>query len=525
MLDNKTIMIQGTASDVGKSLITTAFCRIFSRQNFKVAPFKSWNMSLNSFVTPDGGEIGIAQALQAAAAGIKPTVDMQPILVKPRGEGSSQIILRGKPIGNIDNRKKASYLKRALTNIKKSLNKLRQKNDIVVMEGAGSPVEINVKKWDLANMKVAKMFNSPVIVVADIDRGGALASLVGTVSLMEPEERKLVQGFIINRFRGDIDLLKSGIEFLEEYTQIPVLGVIPYFKNINLPKEDSASLSRGNSKSDSTSTDKDIKIGVINLPHLSNFTDFLPLASEKDVNLIYINQVKQMKNLDLIILPGSKSTTGDLKYLKDKGFADKIKELSKKKIPVLGICAGYQMMGEMLSDPYHTEGETERIKGLGILPVATRFLPEKTTHQIKAKITGQASLLRGIEGEEIEGYEIHMGNSNNIHLESINNKENNKLFTICSRSGEKTNINDGIVAADGLHFGTYIHGLFNNDNLRKQFLENIRQLKGLSPIDRNYTFNQGLTADYDKLADVVVDNMYWEKLKNNNTLDKIFARF
>lgn len=496
-IDNNTIMIQGTASDVGKSIIATAFCRIFSRKNFKVAPFKAWNMSLNSFVTPDGGEIGIAQAIQAEAAGINPTVEMQPILVKPKGKGLSQVILRGKPIGDLGYQRDSSYMELAIKNIEFALNKLRKNNDIVVMEGAGSPVEINVKKWDLANMRVAKIFNSPVILVTDIDRGGALASLVGTLRLLEPEERDLVKGLIINRFRGDIDLLKPGIDFLEEYTGKPVVGVIPYFKDISLPEEDSASLKRV-----TIPGEKDIKIGVINLPHISNFTDFSPLLSEKDVSLKYINDFEEINELDLIIIPGSKSTTSDLKYLKDKGLTEKIVQSSKAGIPVIGICAGYQMMGEVLYDPNHTEGEREEIMGLGLLPIETYFRQDKTTHQVKARISAKALLLEGLEGEEIEGYEIHMGYSR------YSNKGcNNYLFNIFTRSSKGIEIEDGIVSKDGLHFGTYIHGLFNNDKFRETLLNNIRLKKGLSPIKRNTSYKQGLTADYDKLADIVEDNL------------------
>lgn len=497
-LDNKTIMVQGTASDVGKSVIVTALCRIFSRQKYRVAPFKSWNMSLNSFVTPGGGEIGIAQAIQAEAAGIKPTVDMQPILVKPKGKGLSQVILRGKPIGDMSYQKDSKYLKLALENIEYALNKLREKNDIVVMEGAGSPVEINVKKWDLANMKVAGIFKTPVILVTDIDRGGALASLVGTMRLLEPEERKLVKGFIINRFRGDINLLTPGLDFLEGYTGKPVLGVIPYLKEINLPVEDSASFKSLPPANLSLADENRIKIGVINLPHLANFTDFLALSLEKDVQLIYINEPREINKVDLIIIPGSKNTTADFQFIKDRGLAGKIIRASQAGVPVIGICAGYQMMGQALYDPYHTEGEWEEIKGLGILPIRTYFLPEKTTHQIKASLTAKAILMEGLEGEEVDGYEIHMGES---HYSGQG--ANKYLFNIDIRSGKRVKVREGIVSDDGLHFGTYIHGLFNNDQLRHTILNNLRDKKGLAHLRRNTYYQQGLIAEYDKLADIV----------------------
>lgn len=504
VIDNKTIMIQGTASDVGKSMIATALCRIFARNNFKVAPFKSWNMSLNSAVTAGGGEIGIAQVIQAEAAGVEPVVDMQPILVKPKGNGLSQVIVRGKPIGDMEQQKNSKYMRMALKNIELSLNKLRENNDIVVMEGAGSPVEINVKKWDLANMKAAALFNSPVILVADVDRGGALAALVGTLRLMEKEERELVKGLIINRFRGDIDLLKPGLDFLEEYTGKPVLGVIPYLKDIRLPEEDSASLQVNKSTGQG-----DLKIGVIELPHMSNFTDFSPLSLAEDVSLVYISDLLAVKGLDLIIIPGTKNTTSDLEYIKNKGLAWEIQSSAKKGVPVIGICGGYQMMGQFLYDPYHTEGEREEIRGLGLLPIKTHFLAEKTTHQVKAISRGGPLLLQGLEGEEITGYEIHMGES--FYTDKGNT---NFLFNIFFRSDKCVKIEDGSISEDGLHFGTYLHGLFNNDRLRNTLLNNLRLRKGLAPIKRSTSYQKDLTADYDKLADIVEDSLDMDLIYN-----------
>lgn len=495
LIDNKTIMIQGTASDVGKSMVATALCRIFARNNFKVAPFKSWNMSLNSAVTAEGGEIGIAQVIQAEAAGVEPVVDMQPILVKPKGNGLSQVIVRGKPIGEMGQQKDSKYMRMALKNIELALNKLRENNDIVVMEGAGSPVEINVKDWDLANMKVAALFKSPVILVTDVARGGALAALVGTLRLMEKEERELVKGLIINRFRGDFDLLKPGLDFLEEYTGKPVLGVIPYLKDIRLPEEDSASLQLQGGKS---TEQRDLKIGIIQLPHMSNFTDFSPLSLAKDVSLTYVSTPLQVRGLDLIIIPGTKSTTSDLEYIKNKGLAQEIQFSARKGVPVIGICGGYQIMGQFLYDPYHTEGEREEIRGLGLLPIKTHFLVEKTTHQVKAISRGGPLLLQGLEGKEMTAYEIHMG-------ESSYTEQGNKsfIFNIFSRSDKCVKIEDGSLSENRLHFGTYLHGLFNNDILRNTLLNNLRLRKGLAPIKRSLSYQKGLIADYDQLADIV----------------------
>ncbi len=491
-------MIQGTASDVGKSIISTALCRIFKEDSKQVAPFKSWNMSLNSFVTQDGGEIGIAQAIQAEAAGVEPIVDMQPILVKPRGDGLSQVIVRGKPLGDLNyNNQDHDYFTKARNIIDQSINKLKNNYDIIVMEGAGSPAEVNRKGKDLANMMVASLNNTPVFLVADIDRGGALASLVGTLRLLEPADRKLVKGLIINRFRGDFDLLKPGIEFLENYTGIPVVGVIPYLKDINLPEEDSASLK----KKEVGLKQKDLKIAVISLPRISNFTDFKSLSLEADVDLSYVKSHIELDNADLIIIPGTKSTTLDLKYLKESGFADKLIELSRQQVPITGICGGYQMMGKALFDPYNTEGQITEIEGLGLLPVETRFLPEKTTHQVRARITADNNLFSKMRDEIIRGYEIHMGETRYLAKSA-------SLFTIIERSGESIKVKDGAVADNGNSFGTYLHGVFNNDKFRRTLLDQLREIKGIPPINRNeYSYKQDIEADYDKLANIVRKNL------------------
>lgn len=517
---NKTIMIQGTASNAGKSLLAAALCRIFKQDGFRVAPFKSWNMSLNSFVTPEGGEIGIAQAIQAEAAGVSPTVDMQPILVKPKGDGLSQVVVRGKPIGDMGYQQGSEeYIKWALDIIKGSLNRLKDKYEIVVLEGAGSPAEINVKKRDLANMKVAALNKTPVILVADIDRGGAFASLVGTLQLLEAEERELVKGFIINRFRGDVDILQPGIDFLEEYTGRPVLGVIPYLRDIILPEEDSVSLIKQEGRS---TLQEEIKIGVIRLPHISNFTDFASLAGEPDVSLTYIEEAAELTELDLIIIPGTKSTTTDLEYLKKTGLAERIMELSRDGMPVMGICGGFQMMGRRLLDPHHTEGPIEEISGLGILPVETTFLPEKTTHQVKARVTGQGLLLSGLKDQIVEGYEIHMGESRYLSRSRSQAQSQTQSclqsqspsqpyfispFRIYKRSGQRVDVRDGAVSESGLHFGTYIHGIFNNDHFRRSFLNRLRKIKGLSPEGSGFSYRQKLDADYDKLAEIVRENL------------------
>ena len=493
---SNTIMIQGTSSDVGKSLINTALCRILARDNKKVAPFKSWNMSLNSYVTPAGGEIGIAQVFQAQAAMTKATVDMQPILVKPKGDGLSQVIVRGKPIADLDYRTQdKDYIKKAMKVINKSLNNLQHEYDFIIMEGAGSPAEINRKNRDLANMKVARLNKTPVLMVANIDKGGVFASIVGTLDLLEPDERELIKGIIINKFRGDYNVLKPGIDLLEEYIDKPVLGVIPYLEDIQLPKEDSASL-----KDDlKLVKEKDLNIGIIRLPHISNFTDFRSLEYEPDVNLTYIRKPEELKDIDLVIIPGTKSTTQDLKYIKSNKIAEKIKTMAARGKYIIGICGGYQMMGKSLIDEYQTEGKIKKIEGLAVLSVETSFLPDKKTHQVKARIYDENKLFP--KNEIIKGYEIHMGESKYLNTAS-------PFFNILERSGKKVQIKDGAINDTGNCFGTYLHGLFNNDRFRRELLNKLRVNKGLKRLTNNSTsYHRKIELELDKLADTIRKNI------------------
>lgn len=505
MMGQKSVMIQGTASDVGKSLIVTALCQKLSQDN-KVSPFKSWNMSLNSYVTEDGGEIGTAQALQAKAAGEKPSVEMQPILVKPKGDGKSQVILKGEPLGDFKYSDSKKYLKKAKNNIEEALNRLWEEYEYIIMEGAGSPVEINRKEEDLANMATAKINNTPVILVANIDRGGALASIVGTLRLLDPKERRLVRGIIINRFRGDFDLLKPGLEFLKEYTGIPVIGVIPYIEDINLPKEDSASLKKG--LEDKTN---EIKIGVINLPHMSNFTDFKSLEFEVDINLKYIKDPRKLERLDLIIIPGTKTTTKDLTYLKKSGLAEAIINASERGISVIGICGGYQIMGQKLIDNYNHEGDIKNIDGMGLLPVKTTFLSDKTTHQVKAELNSKLSLFKGLDNEILSGYEIHMGKTEYIGKSGT---DNGSVFTIKKRSGKKVLLEDGAFNEKRDCFGTYIHGLFDNDRFRRELLNNLREKKGLDRLKEEQSFyDQKIEDEIDRLSEIITRNIDIDYIK------------
>ncbi|MFP4199055.1 MAG: cobyric acid synthase [Halanaerobium sp.] len=508
-----TLMIQGTASDAGKSLFVTALCRIFARKGIKTVPFKAWNMSLNSYITKNGKEIGIAQALQARAALREAAVDMQPILVKAMGEGQTQIIIKGEVDQNINYQKrKNDYLKIYEQTIKSSLQRLRKNNELIIMEGAGSPAEINRTTPDFANMFTAELYNSPVLLISSIEKGGCLASLVGTLKLLAPAQRKLIKGLIINKFRGDFNLLKPAVEFLEDYTSKEVMAVLPYFKNLNLPEEDSASLRLDDYPVDRADSKKRLKIAVIKLPHISNFTDFNSLKMEADLYLKYVSKKISLLNFDLIIIPGTKTTTRDLQFLKESGLAAEIKKANEAGVMIIGICGGFQMLGQKLIDNAGTEGEIKEIKGLGLLKIKTEFLKEKTTHQVEVKLNSNQQLkneLPGFEAREIfKGYEIHMGQT-----EYLNEAE--ELFEIIERSGRKVKLKDGAVNQAGNCFGTYLHGLFDNDNFRSSLLNKLREKNNLSRTKfKNYNYQQQIENNLDRLADLVEENIDVNKLLN-----------
>ncbi|WP_018247677.1 cobyric acid synthase [Orenia marismortui] len=493
---SKGIMLQGTASNVGKSILATAFCRIFAQDGYQVAPFKSWNMALNSYVTKAGGEIGRAQAVQADAAGIEIKEKMQPILVKPKGEGIAQIIVKGKAIGDFRaDRKSREYIEWALEIIKDSLAELSNEFEILVLEGAGSPAEINIKDQDIANMKVAKLNQTPVLLVADIDRGGALASVVGTLKLLEPKERRLVRGIILNKFRGDYDLLKPGIDILEEKTGKKVVGVIPCCKDFKIPDEDSLSLDN------LCKQEREIKIGIINLPHISNFSDFDVLAYEPEVEVEYLSANDSLENYDLIIIPGTKNTTADLNYLEETGLAEMIINYAKQGKAIVGICGGYQILGKRLLDPNLTEGNIREIKGLALLDVETTFSQNKLTHQTEAIVEGKEGFLKSLTEKELEAYEIHAGDS---RLGS----EANPMFKITSRSEEEIDIMEGACSQDGLVWGTYLHGIFDNDSFRRAFINQLRRKKGLDELKKESTVSkERLEESYDQLAQIVRENI------------------
>lgn len=480
----KYIMFQGTSSHVGKSILTAALCRIFFREGKKVAPFKAQNMALNSFVTADGLEMGRAQVAQAEAANIPPAVEMNPVLLKPTGNSTSQVIICGKPVGVMS---AAEYHKnfalKAFDAVKDALKKLSADFDTIVIEGAGSPAEINLKSHDIVNMRVAKYLNAPVILVADIDRGGALASIVGTLELLDDDERDLVKGIVINKFRGDVNLFLPAVEFLEQKTKKPVLGIIPYIENLGIDDEDSVSLD------DKISHDGEIKIAVVRLNKISNFTDFDSLAGEPDVNLFYAKNFSELDDADLIILPGSKNTSEDLIYLRENNFAEKILQLAEKNIPVIGICGGFQMLGEKIFDPLQTESKYTELEGLKLLPIETTFSAEKFTSQVTIPKVEFDFLGEKNFSENLEGYEIHSGTTKNL--------------------GDKKIISEKNI------FGTYVHGIFDNDDFRRKILNAVRRKKNLPPLEVSRNLRAEKQKNYDRLAKIVRENLNLDLLNKN----------
>jgi threonine-phosphate decarboxylase len=510
-----TIMLQGTASDVGKSILTTAICRILVQDGYRAAPFKSQNMSLNSYVTPDGKEIGRAQGMQADACGIAATTDMNPILLKPKKDMVSQVVVHGKPYRDLDARTyREQYLPHAEQIVKDALVRLRSSYDVVVIEGAGSPAEINLKDRDIVNMRLAGWADAPVLLVADIDRGGVFASIVGTLDILTPEERDRVRGFIINKFRGDITLLQPGLDWLEERTGKPVLGVIPYLEDLGLEDEDSASLDRKRGLAADRGLAKDcLDIIVLRLPRISNFTDMDPLFAEPDVSVRYVDSPEEWGNPDAVIVPGSKNTIDDMLFLRESGLEGLLLEHAGKGGHVVGICAGYQMLGKKLLDPDLIESDKLTVSGIGLLPTETTFAAEKRTVRVKG-----LSRLSGLEGMSVEGYEIHMGVTHFV-------EEAERPFVVwdqltvsgvtelsdASRNGEVGHP-DGAATADGRVWGTYLHGILHNDEFRSGWLNEIRRSKGWAERSEVVLFGARREAAFDKLADHVRRHVDMPKL-------------
>ncbi len=454
----KNIMVMGTGSHVGKSILVTALCRILSRK-YDVAPFKAQNMSLNSWVTEDGKEIGIAQAIQAKAAGVEPSADMNPVLLKPKGNHISQVVILGKPYADKEAGDYYDSIDEIRSTVAGAYNRLSGLHDVIVIEGAGGAAEINLYSRDIVNIGMARLVRPPIILIGDIERGGVFASIYGTLQLLPPDVKQLVCGLVINKFRGDMKLLEPAIKQLEELTALPVLGVIPY-TDMRIPSEDSVSIK------DKTQNQNGhpIRISVIRLSHISNFTDFEPLENYAFVR--YTNPDEELDEPDAIILPGTKNTIDDLKELIASGMDKKIIREANKGTPVIGICGGYQMLGELITDSgvEGTNGACS-MKGLGLLEVSTRFGKyEKQTKQSEKIVTGNGGILSPIRGEKIRGYEIHMGETD---------------------GGKAAFGDDGAVSENGLVIGTYLHGIFENENLRKSFLGYLYNRKGLTYIEGN----------------------------------------
>ena len=507
-------MVQGTASHVGKSVLVSALCRIFRQDGFRVAPFKAQNMSNNSYVTREGGEIGRAQAVQAEAAGVEARVEMNPVLLKPEADNIAQVVRMGRPMVSARVKDYFGLKAQLWESVHSSLDILRGEYDIVVIEGAGSPAEINLKATEIVNMRVALYANAPVLLCGDIDRGGVFASLVGTLELLEPEERDVIKGFIINKFRGDASLLTDGLVMLEERTGIPVAGVVHHYRDIHIPEEDSVALDIPQWSNDEDGKPA-LDIAVVQLPHISNFDDFDPLAREPGVNLRYVSGADELGRPDLVIIPGSKTTIPDLAWLNSRGLADAIVDRHRQGAAIVGICGGYQMLGSHLYDPDGIESTIPEMEGLNLLPLTTVFAGSKETHRIHGHVAGGHGLLRGASGAGITGYEIHMGRTSSEGL------------AMPFRIDDRTDIpvtpdtsHDGAMDAEGRVLGTYIHGLFHNGALRRAMLEELARRKGVNLPQAEQL--GAMDSEFDKLADWVRGSLDMDLVYSITGLDRNF---
>ena len=476
------IMVQGTCSNAGKSLLCAALCRIFRQDGWRVAPFKAQNMALNSFITANGGEMGRAQVVQAEAAGVAPDVRMNPILLKPTSDVGSQVIVMGQARGNRTAREYWGDKKALLPVVKQAYDSLAAEYDIIVIEGAGSPAEINLKQDDIVNMGLAKLVDAPVLLVGDIDRGGVFASLYGTVKLLEPDEQARIRALIINKFRGDVEILRPGLAQLEELTGKPVAGVVPYGR-FDIDDEDSLS-----ERLDGDARGAAVRIAVVRLPRLSNFTDFAALERVPGVGVYYADKPAQLEGADMIVLPGTKATLADLKWLRESGMEA---QMLKQHAAVFGVCGGFQMLGRMVSDPENTEGGGS-LRGLGLLPVDTVFRPRKTTVQARGVVECLSGMLEGLSGAAVEGYEIHMG-------ETV--RDTDALpFAVLTRA-DGTAVSDGCQAENV--YGTYLHGVFDAPGVALGLAQALAAHKGVSLEDAVCDTVQYREQEYDRLADTV----------------------
>ena len=501
------LMIQGTSSSVGKSVLVTAFCRIFARKGIRVAPFKAQNMALNSFVTPDGLEIGRSQAAQAQAAGIEMSADMNPILLKPEGDSRSQVVVAGKPWKTLKAGEYYTAKPELWGAVTAALGRLNTAYDLIVIEGAGSPAEINLKAHEIVNMRVARHLEAPVLLAADIDRGGVFAFLYGTLALLDEEDKRLVKGFLINKFRGDLSLLEPGLEMLADLTDgRPTLGVIPYMHDLKIAQEDSVFLedkrvfeSPVDPGSAGGRSGKGVQIGVVALPRVSNYDDIDALLLEPGVRIVLARTPSDLDGVDAILLPGTKNTVGDLGWLTASGMADHILRMAGRGTPVGGICGGYQMLGVEICDPAGVEGSPGTHTALGMLPLRTEFETEKHT----VRVMGRIHPTTGFESEDatVEGYEIHMGHSRPI----------GSISTAVTSASSDTGVRPLFILADGTpegtvlgnSWGTYIHGVFDRPGFRRAWLRSL----GYVPIGPPRTLSDVRSEEFDRLADHVAEHL------------------
>lgn len=490
-MPGKVLMVQGSMSSVGKSLLVAALCRICAQDGWHVAPFKAQNMALNSYATSDGREVGRAQAMQAAAAGVEVTVEMNPVLLKPEADSQSQVVVLGRPWARLKARDYSRRKRELWQVVTGALDTLRAQYDLVIIEGAGSAAEINLKRGDIVNMAVAQYAAAPVLLMGDIDRGGIFAQLLGTLLLLEEHERRLVRGLVVNKFRGDASLFAEGVDILEQRGGVPVLGVVPFVRDLGIADEDSVALDEMQTALPACGS---LTIAVIRLPHISNFDDFDPLRAEPGVTVRFVDQPADLHGANLLILPGTKTTVADLRWLHVRGLADECVVLAQAGTPVLGICGGYQMLGRAIYDPEGRESNVPEVAGLGLLPVVTHFSAEKQTIRAGGQVVANAGLFAGASDLPCNGYEIHMGRT--VLLDGAL-----RLLHITRRGGQPASDTDGATSADGRVAGTYLHGLFDNDALRHALLANLAAQRGSIRKAAPMRFDR--EAQYDRLAAAV----------------------
>ncbi len=473
------VMFQGTSSSAGKSVMTAALCRILLQDGLRVAPFKAQNMSLNSFVTPDGCEMGRAQAMQAQACRVETDVRMNPVLLKPNSDTGCQVIVNGHPVGNMGVKEYVDYKPTAFEEVKQAYGALSENYDALVLEGAGSPAEINLKHHDIVNMRMAHHAQAPVLLVGDIDRGGVFASFVGCMEVMAEWERELVGGFVVNKFRGDESLLGPAFDYVQGHTGRPVLGTIPYLKDLGLPEEDSVQFKSGR-MDETQNDDAAVEVALVDLPHISNFTDMDALRMEPDVSVKIIRPGDDVGHPDALIIPGSKNVIGDLRSLRDSGLDDAITRLAHDgETEIIGLCGGFQMLGRMIADPHQIESSAGSIDGLGLLPVTTTMAETKTLQRVKG--------LHLPSGHEIHGYEIHHGNTETEKSVPIARSNDNRML--------------GAAAPDAPVWGTYMHGIFDADEFRRWFINRLRERRGLQTINEQRT-TYDLDPAFNRLAEI-----------------------